>query len=304
MIRSLHWAATEGLDVLYQHRLLTTSQLGEIVMPGRGARWTQQMFAELTARGLASAIPRYRPWPGPGEKVWFLTERGSGVVEAAPGRAETRRHLVSPEVAAGPFQAHTLAVNDVGIAFLRAARERGHDFWPGSWRHEVAHDLRGGSRQPQDFLVTDAVLRYWTEEPDGGARLRYRFLELDRANVPADALAARLARYARLHRRWTDHWSSADGGQSERMPAWPYLYRVFPAVLVVLANPMRANLRRRLATLIALCRSEPELQRQPEVSISFALLDDLLAWGPFAPIFRRPEDDRAVDWLGREADQT
>ncbi len=106
-----------------------------------------------------------------------------------------------------------------------------------------------------------------------------------------DDLAAKLARYAALRR----HWSAA--GVTER-PAWPVPYRAFPNVLVVLANPGRANLHRRLRTLLTLCGSEPELAESP-VSISFCFLDELTSRGPFAPIFRRQGDDRPVDWLGR-----
>jgi hypothetical protein len=299
--RSLHSAASEALDVLYQHRLLSTSQLHEIVLPGVGTRWMQQALRELAERGLAASIPAFRPRSeGPGEKVWYLTERGAAVVEAVAVRPELRRRLIPPMVAAGPFQAHTLAVNDVGVAFLRAARQRGHLFGRESWRHEVAHDLRSAPRQPRDFLVTDALLKYWTTDHYGQAGLRYRFLELDRATVLMDDLASRLARYAHLHRRWLDHWSFTGGGQSERLPNWPLNYRVFPAVIVALANPRRANLRRRMETLIALCRSEPDLRRCPEVSIYFALLDDLVGRGPFAPVFQRLEDDRSVNWLGEE----
>src|SRR5258708_22749119 len=111
-----------------------------------------------------------------------------------------------------------------------------------------------------------------------------------------DDLAAKLGRYALLYRRWSEHRAAGDGGTNR--PAWPHLYRAFPRVLVVLANPERANLRRRMETVLALCRSDRELERAPEVSISLVLFEELMAAGPFASIFRRPEDDRLVDWLG------
>lgn len=298
--RTLHGAATRALDVLYQHRLLTTSQIREMVLPGRGARWAQQVFAELAERGFIDSIPGRRAWPRPAERVWFLTDSGADVVGADPGRPETRRRVVTAQLAAGGLQAHTLAVNEVGIAFLRAARQRGHDFGPESWRHEVAHDLRTGPRQPADTLIADAVLRYWMAGSGGAPTVHYRFLELDRATLQMDDLASRLARYALLHRRWSEHWALGDAGASDRRPAWPFLYRAFPAVMVVLANPERANLRRRMETVMALCRSEPVLGHAPAVSIAFALLEDLIARSPFAPIFRRLEDDRTVDWLGSQ----
>lgn len=300
--RTLHHAATLTLDVLYQHRLLTTSQIREIVLPGRGARWAQQVFAELAVRGFIDSIPGRRAWPRPAERVWFLTDGGADVVEADPGRPETRRRVVTVQLAAGGLQAHTLAVNEVGIAFLRAARQRGHEFGPESWRHEVAHDLRTGARQPADTLISDALFRYWVTGNGEPPTVHYRFLELDRATLQMDDLASRLARYGLLYRRWSEHWSLGDAGASDRRPAWPFLYRAFPAVMVMLANPERANLRRRMETVMALCRSEPAMGGAPAVSIAFALLDELIARGPFAAIFRRLEDDRTVDWLGARGD--
>ena len=220
------------------------------------------------------------------------------MVEAVPNRTETRRRLLTEPVAGGQLQAHTLAVNDVGIAFLHAARLRGHDFGPLSWRHEVAHQLNLGRRYP-DLLVADSVLRYWTASLDGETALHYRFLELDRANLLMDDLVAKLARYARLYRLWTEQRRTAAGGLEA--PAWPAFYRAFPNVLVILANPGRANLPRRMETVRALCHAEPELRRCPPLSISFALFEDLTAWGPFAPIFRRPGDDQLFNWLGQPA---
>jgi hypothetical protein len=295
--RFLPAAAMRALDVLYQHRLVSTSQLRQIVLPERSVRWTQEVVAELGSRGLAASVPVQRPWPAHGERAWYVTRHGAALIESVPTRTETRRRLLTPELAAGGLQAHTLGVNDVGIAFLRAARERGHDFGPASWRHEVAHDLRAGPRQRRDLLVVDAVLRYWVVSPADRAALRYRFLELDRATVLMDDLAAKLARYAVLFRRWSEHWSAASGSQAGR-PAWPQLYRAFPKVLVVLANRERANLTTRMETVIALCRSDPVLARTPEVAIFLVLFDELLSRGPFASIFRRLEDDRPVDWLG------
>jgi hypothetical protein len=67
-----------------------------------------------------------------------------------PGRVETRRKLLSPMDARGPLRAHTLAVNDVGIAFLKAARPRAEDeCGPLAWRHEVAHPISLSRETPK-----------------------------------------------------------------------------------------------------------------------------------------------------------
>jgi len=38
--------------------------------------------------------------------------------------------------------------------------------------------------------------------------------------------------------------------------------------------------------------------------LSFVFFEDLMARGPFAPIFRRLEGERPVNWLGQERDDT
>ena len=72
-----------------------------------------------------------------------------------------------------------------------------------------------------------------------------------------------------------------------------------PPVHCVLTGSRRAVLERRRSTATAPLRSDPRLAREPEVTISFCLLEDLQAKGPFAPIFRDVRDPgRRIDWLG------
>jgi hypothetical protein len=67
----------------------------------------------------------------------------------------------------------------------------------------------------------------------------------------------------------------------------------------VLAGARREVLVRRRDTALALLRAEPQMTRTPEVEIRVCLLEDLVARGPFAPIFRSLRDPgRGVDWLG------
>src|ERR1700709_2417026 len=130
----------------------------------------------------------------PGRRLlWHLTERGVDAAGTIPSRAETRRKVIAPEQAAGPLQKHTIAVNDVGIAFVRAARERGDECGPFDWLHEVAHSLGPppGRRTPEQ-LISDAVLTYQLAEADGQTSIAYRFIELDCATRSAADLAHRL----------------------------------------------------------------------------------------------------------------
>ena len=117
--RRLPAIAPAMLAGLYQHRLLSTKQLHALYTPHHRLRWTRRVLGRLAARGLLDRVqvPRTR-------SLWFLTEYGADTVETAGPRAEPRRRLSTVAQAEGPLRAHTLAVNDVGIAFVQAARER------------------------------------------------------------------------------------------------------------------------------------------------------------------------------------
>jgi hypothetical protein len=137
-------------------------------------------------------------------------------------------------------------------------------------------------------------LTYLAHGPDGQLTFHYRLLELDRATVPTDTLATKVARYADLYRHIPSH-----RGQQPGKRAWQARYPIFPDIICVLAAQPRAVLQRRAQTVLALCREDPQLQSTPEVRVSLALLEDLQAQGPYAAIWRRPENPaRALDWLG------
>lgn len=289
----MSWKAAAGLRFpegtaeviasLGEHRTLSTAQVRAIHFPDRGVRRAQQVLAYLERAGLvAYAEARRAP-----RRLWFLTERGADYVLDA-GEVERRPKILAPEQAAGPLRAHTLAVNEVGISFLRAARERGDDFGPLSWRHEVAHPLNRGRGRARRSLIADAVLNY-VRTDERHIVYEQRFVEVDRATLSVERLVAELARYGQL--------SSARGKGSE--PIWRSHYPSFPPVICVLAGASRKALVRRRDIAIALLEDHPELVRAYGVTISFCLLDDLTSRGPFAPIFDVVgESERATDWLG------
>lgn len=284
-LQALPAAAGEVLESLYEHRLLSSHQIHRMHTPGASIRWTREILTGLRRRGLVSFM---RAADG-GGSVYFLTAKGANAVELVPTRTRTRRKLITPAQAAGPLRAHTLAVNETGIAFMTAARERGDEFGTLAWRHEIAHPI--GPRRGE-LLIADALLTYLQYGPDGELIFHYRLLELDRATLPTDTLAGKLSRYARLYRHTPT---------GQKTPAWQARYPVFPGVICVLAGQPQRVLDRRARTVLALCREDPELARTPQVEISICLLRELATQGPFAAIWQRPSDERHLDWLGRPA---
>ncbi len=282
---------TEVLTSIYQHRLLSTTQVHTMHMSGCTRRWAEHVLEQLTRRGLTAFVRPGRGRP----RLHYLTLAGAQAVEVIPTRVETRRKLITPEQAAGPLWKHTLAVNDTGIAFLRAARERSDDFGPFGWRHEIAHQAPATGHAHRELLISDALLTYLAHEPNGQLTFHYRLLELDRATVPTDTLAAKLARYADLYRH-----TPTNRGQPSGEPAWQARYPIFPDIICVLAGQPRDVLTRRRQTVLALCREDHRLQSTPAVRVSLALLEDLQAHGPYAPIWRQPKNPtQALDWLGQ-----
>jgi hypothetical protein len=278
---SLSENAVEVVASLAQHRILSTAQVRAIHLPGRTPRRAQQVLAALEADGLvAHAAPNQAP-----RRLWFPTDEGA--------RVARNSGLVAEPVAGGgapALRAHTLAVNESAICFVRAARERGDEFGPLSWRHEVVHPLprrRTGRRA----VIADAVLTYLRVE-DEEVVVEQCFLELDRATLSVDRLAAELGRYARLHRA-----RDKDGETP-----WRRLYPSFPAVVCVLAGAPRAALERRRDVALALLSGDPDLSRSPEVEVRVCLLEDLRGRGPFAPLFLSTGPHREpTDWIGRAA---
>lgn len=265
--------AVDVLESLGQHRLLGTRQVHALHTPRTSIRWTQQLLRTLRLRGLVASITHRGP-----ARLWFLTPDGAAAVQLLPTREEPRSRAFTPEQAAGPLRAHTLAVNDVGVAFVTAARAQGDECGPLSWRHEIAHPIgktpgqRGGEQ-----LVADALLSYLRRD-NGGVVLEQRFVELDRGTMPVRGLVEKLDRYARLHRH-----ADAEGGG----PLWRQRYPIFPEVLVVFAGRPTDALLRRRQTTIALARQRPQLQTERGMQVSFCLLESLLRDGPFAPVFLR-----------------
>lgn len=241
------------------------------------------MLANLESAGLLSHVDaRVAP-----RRLWFLSGAGADLAVDAGG-LERRPKVLEPREAAGALRAHTLAVNDAAICFLRAARERGDEFGPLSWRHEVAHRLNAARGTRRRTLFADALLTY-LRQTETTIYLDQVFLELDRATLSVDRLAAELSRYADLYR------AAEPNGE----PIWKRRYPTFPRVLCVLAGNSREALGRRRDITLALLRQDPQIERTLELQIYFCLLGDLENEGLNSHIFRGLADPKqTVDWLG------
>jgi Replication-relaxation len=285
--------ALEMMASLYQHRLLSTKQLRALHTPEAAPHTSRRILAPLLRRGL---IDRVR---GPGTlSLWYLTEHGAETLQAAGTLTEPRRRLLTPAQAAGPLRAHTLAVNDAGIAFVQAARERGDECASDSWRHEIAHPIAPArGRRPAELLVADALLTYLQIGKDGALVLHQRFIELDRGTArPAEQLASKITRYARLL-HYTGATSPSD---THGQPFWRSYYRSFPHLLIVLADQSRERMHQRIQRTLLLHHSDPAKDHEGTVPVSFVTLDDLAKQGPFAPVFVSAEHPgQPVDWLGQ-----
>lgn len=280
--------AAELLASLAQHRVLSTPQVRSIHFPDRSPRWARMALAPLADAGLAAFVPSGGVAGAP-RRLWYATERGARAALDA-GLLEEIPRLLEADGAAGPLQRHTLAVNDAAICFLRAARERGDECGSLAWRHEVVHRLGYGRRVRS--LFADAVLTY-VRLTTSEVVVEQRFLELDRATLSVDRLAAELARYGRLLR--------AEGKQGE--PLWRSQYPSFPPVICVLAGADRAALRRRRDTAVAILGDDPDYTGSPDLSVRLCLAEDLAEHGPFAPIFTDARDpEKPVDWLPFEGE--
>jgi hypothetical protein len=281
---SLPALATEALESLHQHRLLSTTQIQDLHLPGRSIRRTQELLKKLACSGLVA-------WaPGSGRlRLWYLTARGAAAVQAIVPAAGRRRRQVTPQQAAGPLRAHTLCVNELGVAFVRCARLRGDDCGPLSWRHEVALRLPSPQRRGGELVIADALLTYTQASEERSLVCHHRLIELDRATLPVQALVEKLSSYGRARRAWL-------AGEEHLLPD---RFDRFPTILIALARSASADtaaLQRRLSHVVAFQRASAE---QDPAAAQLVLLDELKASGPFAQIFIDPSEPHAyVDWLG------
>lgn len=282
--------ADQTLQALVVHRMLATEQVHRMLSPGSTIAATRKRLAQLVDDGFVDRFP-VRAGARSMIKVWHATT--AGVDRALSDPDLHRRYVVTRPKTHRNLVAHTLAVNEVGLAFVdHARRHHGHECDFLAWEHEVAHSL-GGERRGAAALIADAVLSYTI--PDGrGATLARRFIELDRGTEPIHALFDKMRRYALFH----DYRPPGAGTE----PWWAQRYPTFPPIcLVIGANPRRSDdqLTRRIHALCALANTDPLIRAQ-RVQITACRLEDLQTLGPDANIWWRPGHPRPTSWTGHE----
>jgi hypothetical protein len=276
----------EILGSVVRHRLLTARQVHELHLPGKSLRWAQEVLTNLARLGLVKHARL-----GRSEAAWYATDAGTRAVKGeVAGRAKCRSR-VSPAAAAGPLRAHTLAINDVGLSFVRAARQLGHECHPADWEHEVALRVsdRAKAGQGSDMLVVDAVLHY-TRRFAEGDEVMVRFVELDRGTETMQRLTAKLLAYRQLY-----------AYRPKTGAGWRERYLVFPKVLVVLGGRLNpSQLVRRRTTFLQLADQAGVAE---SITAMVTTLPELESQGPFAPVFWTVgADAKAVDFAGEVPD--
>ncbi|RII06985.1 hypothetical protein DSC45_34725 [Streptomyces sp. YIM 130001] len=287
---ALSTLAQQALPVLYQHRLVATSQLHRLLTPHtRRAVYLRRQLSILRSLGLAASTERRGARSGPtlgrSELLWYVTPRGAEVVEH-DGQITPRAYRISPEAAASQLQEHTRSCVETGLLFTEWARHLGDECGPLDWEPELAHRMRDGDSRLGDdaFLIPDGVLHYTHTTPDGARKLLTFFLEVDRSTMHVARLGKKLSAYARYAT-----YTPAPAGPGRRAnsspgrEAWRDRYAKFPRMLFILTGASASSLARRIDDLRALADADPRLHRAG-IAAGATTLDQLHQHGPFAPI--------------------
>lgn len=277
--RGLSRLAQHLLPVLYQHRLVATSQLHRLFTPhARRPVYLRQQLAKLRAAGLVDATTRRTSRLGRAELLWYITARGADAATYDPTISH-RGYRISPQTAASQLQEHTLTVVDTGVAFVDWARRLDDECSPLDWEPEVAHRIRDGESRGVDdaFMIPDAVLRY-THTIGGRRQMLSFFIEVDRATMQTTRLASKLTAYARYQ-----NYVPQAGGRRSRSTreAWRDHYPAFPRLLIVLTGASDRVLANRIQDLRALAAADSRVSQLTAGVTTLQLLKDK---GPFSQI--------------------
>ncbi|MFD7603184.1 replication-relaxation family protein [Streptomyces mirabilis] len=284
-----------ALGVLAQYRMATTEQMHRVIAPEVRIEQTRRRLARLRAEGLVDRITL----PQAGRtRVWFPTAYGAQLASEWPEmRGHRPARAVSDPTAVRLKAGHTLTVTETALVFLEDARRHGDLFRPLDWLTEVHHPIGSG-----EAVIPDALMYYkrGSQDGDSGAMLR-AFVEVDRATMGPERLAAKLPAYERLYRYVT----VAPGrrrpsiGQKPELEDWRRHYPLFPRLLFVLDGTGPVGVENRISALRAGAGQLAPSRFLHDVPILAAPLADLHHHGPSAPVWRPVHDpDQRVGWKG------
>jgi hypothetical protein len=286
-----------ALAVLAQYRMATTEQMHLLIAPDVRIEQTRRRLVKLQKEGLIDRITL----PQAGRtRVWFATHYGADVASEWPELREWQpAKLGADRTAARLRVGHALTVTETGLAFVQDARRHGDVCPPLDWIPEVYHSLGSG-----EAVIPDALLYYRRSLRDGeGWSLLRAFVEVDRATMGPERLAAKILAYERLY-RYVPVTVGRPRTAAYQLPAedWRRRYPIFPRLLFVLDGTGPTGVTNRINTL----RSGAELTGADflaAVPILVAPLTDILHDGPSAPIWRpvtTPAEQ--VTWTHRRGD--
>ncbi|RPF30397.1 replication-relaxation family protein [Streptomyces sp. TLI_185] len=282
-----------ALAVLAQYRMATTEQMHLIIAPGVRIEQTWRRLAKLRDEGLVDRSPCRVPAgrgrgspPSTGQKP--PRSGRSCATGGPPGCWRTAR---PPDCGQG----HSLVVTETGLAFLQDARRRGEVCRPLDWIPKVYHPL-GSS----EAVIPDAVLFYRSgrEGDDDWSMLR-AFVEVDRATMGPERLAAKLTTYARLY-AYTPVTVGRPRNTFHQEPArenWRRRYPLFPRLLFILDSTGPTGIDNPIRALRATARDLVPPGFVHQVPILAPPLTDLLHNGPSAPVWHPDQNpDHTVSW--------
>ncbi|MEW2267064.1 replication-relaxation family protein [Streptomyces sp. NPDC047853] len=278
-----------ALAVLAQYRMATTEQMHRVIAPKVRIEQTRRRLARLRTEGLVDRITL--PQAGR-RRVWFPTLYGVQLACEWPEmRGRRLSRTVSDPTAVRLKVGHTLTVTETALAFLEDARRRGDVCRPLDWIPEVHHPIGSG-----EAVIPDALLYYRCGPADGdtGSMLR-AFVEVDRATMGPERLAAKLPAYERLHRYVPVIPGRRPTLQEPAVEEWRRRYPLFPRVLFVLDGTGAAGVENRISALRAAARPLASFLR--DVPVLAAPVAELLHHGPCAPVWRPVHDPaQRVPW--------
>ncbi|MEU2929840.1 replication-relaxation family protein [Streptomyces sp. NPDC007251] len=281
-----------ALAVLTQYRMATTEQMHRVIAPEVRIEQTRRRLAKMRDEGLIGRITL----PQAGRlRAWFPTSYGVQIASEWPElRGRRPPKTVSDPTAARLRVGHTLTVTETALLFLEDARRRGELHRPLDWLPEVYHPIGGG-----EAVIPDALMYYRRGPADGEGAMLRAFVEVDRATMGPERLAAKLTAYARLYH----YVPAAPGrhrptiGQEPVQEEWRRRYPLFPRVLFVLDGTGPAGITTRIRALHAAAVDPAVAGFLHAVPVLAASLADLRNNGPSEPIWRPIRDpDRRVVW--------